>query len=361
MTTSIHGRSRSRRPFVLATVVAIVALLAAACGGDDSSDGSTTTDGGSSDAPMALTIGYSAWPGWFPLAVAEEKGFFAEHGLDVDLKYFTDYTASLDALVAGQVDVNAQTLNDTIFAVASGADQRVVVVNDNSTGNDQIICDESITSVSDLKGKTVAAEAGVVDHFLLLQGLAKEGMTEDDIQFTGMKTDAAAAAFAGGEFDCVGVFAPFTVQAMERPGAKVLFSSKDFPGAIPDHLVATGEASGNSEAMQALVDAWYETLAWIEANPDEARKIMAEKAGVSDAEYADFQSGTTLFSQEQAIDAFEDRPGDPTSLPEMARRINPFLVESGLAEEEADLSKLFMPEFTKNATTGSGSTTTTGG
>ena len=37
------------------------------------------------------------------------------------LEYFADYTASLDALAAGQVDVNAQTLNDTIFAVSSGA------------------------------------------------------------------------------------------------------------------------------------------------------------------------------------------------------------------------------------------------
>ena len=43
-----------------------------------------------------------------------------------------------------------------------------------------------------------------------------------------------------GEFDCVGVFAPFTVAgARAREGSHVLFSSQDFPGVIPDHLVAT--------------------------------------------------------------------------------------------------------------------------
>ena len=46
-------------------------------------------------------------------------------------------------------------------------------------------------------------------------------------------------AFAGGEFDCVGVFAPFWLTALEREGSHVLFSSADFPGAIPDHIVAT--------------------------------------------------------------------------------------------------------------------------
>ena len=108
--------------------------------------------------------------------------------LDVELTYFVDYTASLDALVAGKVDVNAQTLNDTIFGVAAGSDQTIVVVNDNSTGNDAVICDSKITSVKDLKGKKIAAEAGVVDHFLLLQGLAKEGLSEEsDIEFPGSR------------------------------------------------------------------------------------------------------------------------------------------------------------------------------
>ena len=92
------------------------------------------------------------------------------------------------------------------------------MVNDNSAGNDAIICDKSITSVADLKGKTVAAEEGVVDHFLLLQGLAEAGMTQDDIDFRGVLTADAAARFAGGQFDCVGVFAPFTLEALEAAG-----------------------------------------------------------------------------------------------------------------------------------------------
>lgn len=324
-----------------AIAVSALALVAAACGSDDSSSSSDSGSG-----RPRLTIGYSAWPGWFPLAVAEQEGLFAKAGLDVDLKYFADYTASLDALVAGQVDVNAQTLNDTIFGVSSGSKQKVVVVNDNSTGNDQIICDASVTSIADMKGKTVAAEQGVVDHFLLLQGLATADMTEQDIDFKGVKTDAAAAAFAGGQFDCVGVFAPFTVQASERPGSHVLFSSKDFPGVIPDTLTATEAAASNKKAMTALVTAWYLTLDWIAEHPDEATKIMADKAGLSVAEYEKFRDGTTIFDPAQAANAFADRADDPTSMPEMARRIVPFLVDSGIAKKPAGLGGLFDSSFT---------------
>src|SRR4029077_10624569 len=120
----------------------------------------------------------------------------------------------------------------------------------------------------------IAAEEGVVDHFLLLQGLATVGLGQSDVNFQGVQTDAAAAAFAGGQFDCVAVFAPFTLQALERAGSHVLFSSKDFPGTIPDHLVATDSAAAKSGVMQKLVNAWYATLGYIKAHPDESLEIM---------------------------------------------------------------------------------------
>jgi NitT/TauT family transport system substrate-binding protein len=336
--------------------LAATLLVTAACGDDasdddaateatDAADGAAATDGGGTSGET-ITLGYSAWPGWFPLAVAEQAGIFEDHGLDVDLRFFADYLGSLDAMAGGQLDGNTQTLNDTMFAVAAGDEQVIVVTNDNSTGNDAIICDGSITSIEDLEGRTIAAEAGVVDHFLLLQGLDSVGLTEDDIDFRGVLTDAAAAGFAGGEFDCVGVFAPFTLTALERPGSHVLFSSADFPGTISDHIVVTPELIADRPGdVQALVDAWYDTLAYIEANPEEALAILAAAADLPEADYESFAEGTTLFSADEALAAFQD--GDSTtSLRFTARLINPFLVAAGLTETEADLEGLFDPSFT---------------
>ena len=189
----------------------------AAVAGGGSAATTAGSTGGSADAAggATLKVGYSAWPGWFPLAVAEQEGIFEEAGVDVELTFFADYISSLDALVAGSIDVNTQTLNDTIFAVAAGSEQRIFVTNDNSTGNDAVICDASITSVADLAGKTIAAEPGVVDHFLLLQGLADRRHDRGRHRVLGLPTDAAAAAFAGGEFDCVGRLRP-----VHAPGAR---------------------------------------------------------------------------------------------------------------------------------------------
>ena len=58
-------------------------------------------------------------------AVADQKGIFEKNGLDVDLKYFADYIASLDAMTAGKLDANTQTLNDTMAAVTGGSKQAI--------------------------------------------------------------------------------------------------------------------------------------------------------------------------------------------------------------------------------------------
>ena len=86
-----------------------------------------------------VRLGFSAWPGWFPWQVAQEKAIFATKNVQVDLKWFDSYLDSINALTAQQLEANSQTLNDTISAVAGGADQVIVLVNDNSTGNDKII------------------------------------------------------------------------------------------------------------------------------------------------------------------------------------------------------------------------------
>ena len=330
----------------LAVVVALglaLGLALVGCGGGDSS--SSSSSGGDGAARARLSLGFSAWPGWFPWQVAEEKGIFAKHGLDVNLTYFESYTDSLNALATGNLDGNSQTLNDTISSLSGGSKQVIVLTNDNSTGNDQIIVGPDIAKVEDLRGKKVAVEEGTVDHYLLLLGLRQAGMAPSDIDLQPLLTDAAAAAFASGQVEAVGAFAPFTDTALERPGSKVLFSSAMFPGAIPDHLVMDAEFVQKRPAdVQKLVDAWFETLDFIGANPDEAIAIMAKRGGVDVDSYRSYDAGTTIFTVADNVEAFT--PGtDQKHLDFAARQISDFLVDSKLIDTAPDLTGLLVPTF----------------
>ncbi|WP_086668913.1 ABC transporter substrate-binding protein [Lentzea kentuckyensis] len=314
--------------------IALVLLCATAC-----TSTATSTD--------KITLGLSAWPGWFPWQVAQEQGFFKRNGVDVELKYFDSYTDSLNALSSGAIDANSQTLNDTIASVSGGAEQTIVLVNDNSTGNDQVIAREGISGVADLKGKKVAVEQGTVDHYLLLLALTESGLSQKDVELVPLATDAAAAAFVAGKVDAVGAFAPFTTTALQRAGSHAIATSAEFPGAIPDHLVVSGAfAKNRADAAQALVNTWFDTLDWIKQNNDQAVEIMAKRGGVSATDYRGYDAGTTIFTLRQNIDAFT--PGvTPTHLNHQAGRIADFLVNTGLTQKRPSLDGLFDDRFVK--------------
>ena len=349
---------------LLVVAIAALSVFAISCSDDDDEPSATAATGASAatgatgstgaeptatsapgDTGPAIKLGFSAWPGWFPWQVAEEKGFFEAAGVNVELVWFEGYLDSINAFAAGQLDANTQTLNDTLASVAAGSDQRIVLVNDNSTGNDQIIVTEDITSIEDLVGKQIGIEVGVVDHFLLALGLEDAGLSLDDVNVVSLETGAAAAAFAAGQLDAVGAFAPFTTVALDREGSHVLFDSSAFPGAIPDHLVVSGALLGERpEVVQGLIDAWYLTLAFIEANPDEAIEIMAKRAGVTVDEYKEYDAGTTLFSIDDNIAAYASGD-DITHLAYAAEEIAAFLIEVGFVEGEFDYSKMLDPQF----------------
>ncbi len=302
----------------------------------------------SSSISTPIQMGFNAWPGWYPWEVAKVENLFSSNKAKVDLKWFGDaYLDSIKALNEGQIQANTQTLNDTISSVASGSDQVIVLVNDNSNGNDKIVVRNGINSIADLKGKKIAAEGGTVDHFLLLLGLQQAGLAQADIQLQSLPTGEAAEAFLAGKVDAVGVFAPFTTRALERPGSKELFSSRDFPGAIPDHLVVSRELiNERPEAVQALVDTWFDTLVFIQNNRQKAYSTMAEKAETTVAEYEGYDAGTNIFSVADNLRAFT--PGqETTSLSYTASKVSQFLVESGLIKEAPDLNQLFDDRFVK--------------
>lgn len=342
-----------RRFLVSVGVVAAVALVAA-CGGASSSGDKASSGSGASSSSAPIKLGYSAWPGWFPWQVAEEAGIFKDAGVKVELVWFEGYLDSINALASGQLDANSQTLNDTIASAAAGSDQVIVLVNDNSTGNDQIIASRDIHTVQDLRGKRIGVEVGVVDHFLLLQGLRKAGMSSKDVEIVPLETGAAAAAFASGQLDAVGAFAPFTTQALKREGSHTLFTSKDFPGSIPDHLAVSRDlVTKRPGDVQKLVDAWFKTLDYMKANPDKAIDIMAKRAGVSKDEYKSYDAGTTLFTLSQNVEAF--RAGsDFRSLQFAAKEITSFLRADDLIKQEPDLGKLFEPKFVQAVATPAG-------
>jgi NitT/TauT family transport system substrate-binding protein len=304
-----------------------------------------STASAAQDSGRPIKLGLSAWPGWFPWYIAEEQGFFSQEGANVQLVWFPVYSDSIQALSAGQLDANSQTLSDTLGPLAEGVPLSVVLVNDNSAGNDAVVARAGIQSVADLKGKTVATELGAVDHFMLLMALQRAGLSQNDISFVNMSVNDAAPAFIAGRLDAVAVWQPFISQIQRTGQGRVLFDSRELPVLIPDLLVARSDLLQQEPAqLQAILRAWYRSLEFIQRSPDQAYAIMARHAETDLDEYRDFAGGTRLFSLADNLEAFTPADSD-ASLVTAGRKIGDFLVSQQLISSTPDLSPALHPEF----------------
>jgi NitT/TauT family transport system substrate-binding protein len=334
--------SSSRPKRLLTGLVCALALL-----GVGATSGCTNLEG---SAPEKITLGYSAYPGWLPWKVAEAQGLFAENGIDVQLKFYNSITEANTAMASGVLDANNQSLNDTLSELTNGAKpEKIITINDTSTGADQIIAKDGINSLGELRGKSIAVEKGIVDHYWLALALREVGLTFADVKLKLVNTEAGATAFAKGQVDAVVAHAPYNTDALQRKGSRAIATTAEFPNACSDHLVVSDEMiKKRPDDVQALVDTWFDTLDWINANKDAATKIMASQAGVDPGSYASYSAGLSMFTRQQNVDAFT--PGmSAKNLNYQAADIADFLVESQLTKTRPDVDGLLQDRFVKAA------------
>jgi NitT/TauT family transport system substrate-binding protein len=253
--------------------------------------------------PPALHLGYSDWPGWVAWQVAIDKGWMTQAGLDVKFEWF-DYSASMEAFAAGKLDGDFVTNGDALVMGAGGARNVAVLVTDFSNGNDMIVARPGIHSLKDLKGKKVGIEIGLVEHLLLLDGLKKSSMTQDDVTLINSKTNETPQVLASGQVDAIGAWQPNSGLAIKAlPGAHPVYTSAQSPGLIYDELVVNPATLASHRADYIkLIKVWDRVVGYINdpKTQDDAVQIMATRVGLSPAQYKQILAGTHLIDVAEA-------------------------------------------------------------
>jgi len=265
----------------------------------------------------SLKLGHSTWVGYGPFYIARDKGFFKEEGVDVELVIMEDTPMKMGALMAGQLDLVASTVDEFPIYMKPGIGLRYVMAVDNSKGGDGIVATKDITTVEGLKGKKVAFEQGSVSQFFLNALLKDAGLSQTDIEPVNMAATDAGVAFAAGQVDAAVTWEPALSQGAKAENGHILLTSADKPGLITDVVAATDATlKDKSEDVKAFVRAWYRALDFIKSNPDEANVLMAQGVGgwLNDPKvFAETLTGIEYLDKEKNL-AFFGTPEAPGQL-----------------------------------------------
>jgi NitT/TauT family transport system substrate-binding protein len=239
-------------------------------------------------AGTPVTLGVVTWIGYGPIYCAAANGYYKKYGLDVKLVNFSDNSVMAGAVQSGEIDATTLTYDQVIAANARGWKLKVVMPVDYSVGGDAILANVRIQSVRELKGRKVAFMSASPSDFLLGYALAKDGLTEKDVQAVNTTPEGVVGIMAGGSTDVGVSYEPNVSVIVKSSGGKrfhVLMSSREARGMITDVLVLKDSViSKNPKLVDGLIRGTMEGLAFMKADPGKAAAIIAKTLDISPAE-----------------------------------------------------------------------------
>ncbi|QOY88169.1 ABC transporter substrate-binding protein [Paludibaculum fermentans] len=242
-------------------------------------------------APLELTV--NSWVGWGPLFIAQEKGFF--DGLNVGIAFTEDAGARRSAMLAGQVDGYASSVDNLAIDATFGVTGKTVMCFDESAGADGIVARQNITWAN-LKGHKVAVQKGLPGHFLLLTALAKHGLKPDEVAILDLDADKAGSGFVSGTLDVAVTWEPWISKAAGMTGGKKLLTTAEMPGTIVDTLVMRDEVLLSRRAdVKKVIDGWFKALEWYKTQPDEGNRIIGAAYKLKPEEVKDIVAGIRFY------------------------------------------------------------------
>lgn len=261
------ARFTSRATFLLAELAVLAVLAYTGC---------------TPEPQVPLRIGTNVWPGYEPLYLARDQGYFRS-----DSVRLVEYTSASDVLRAFRnraIDGAALTLDEVLLLAEAAPDVSVVLVLDVSHGADVILAQPTLSALVDLKGRRVGVEATALGAYVLTRALQSVKLTSADVQTVSLEASEHERAFKERRVDAVVTFEPVRTSLLAA-GARQIFDSTRIPGEIVDVLVVRRTSSVKHDAhLGQLVRGWFRSLDFIRKDPDRAAALMAprERLGADD-------------------------------------------------------------------------------
>jgi sulfonate transport system substrate-binding protein len=273
--TATSSRSGLRRTGVLVCAV-LVSVVVTACG--SSSSGSTTTTGASSGttAPLDLsgvTINFADQFKEYQTAFTATNTL-AGAPYKVDYSEFIGGPPIITAESGGSVDLGDMAETPTIFAQAANDPVKVVAATvgaDPSESPFGLVVPKGspITSVSQLRGKTIAVQEGTVEQYVLIQMLKKADIPYSAVTVDNLAVTNASTAVASGKVDAAVLTQPLIALDVYAGTATQVVSAAAYAKTL-GYLTASQAALDNPEKAAAIADfinRFYKAEAILRKNP----------------------------------------------------------------------------------------------
>ena len=231
---------------------------------------------------LILRLNAPAYGEHAPFAVGLKKGFFAEQGIDLELREGQGSGNTIKVVASKADPIGYADVATAMKAIATGVPLRVVGVFQQKAPQAIVYFKErGWTSPKDLVGKSIALTAGDSIHQMMPAFFRKNGVDPNSVRLVFMEAAAKSAALIAGRVDSMGGF--YTVQAAQieagagKPTAWFGFGDHGVTLIAQGIMVHPDILKESPELVRRFLRAAVRSWQFADKNPRESVEALLER------------------------------------------------------------------------------------
>ena len=244
-------------------------------------------------APAAATDKITLLLDWFvnpdhgPIIIAEEKGYFKDAGLDVEVIAPADPSDPPKLVAAGRAELAISYQPQLHLQVAEGLPlMRVGTLVATPLNCLLVLADGPVKSIADLRGGKVGFSVACVEEALLTTILERNGVGLDEIDLVNVNWSLSPSLMSGQVDAVIGAFRNFELNQMDIEGVKgrCFYLEEEGLPAYDELIYIANRDSMNKDVIRRFLQATELATQYIINHPQESWDIFKSTAKELDDE-----------------------------------------------------------------------------
>ena len=223
---------------------------------------------------MSLVLDWFVNPDHAPLVIAQEKGFFKEQGIELELIEPADPSMPPKLVAAGKADLAVTYQPQLHMQIDEDLPlTRISSLVDNPLNSLVVLENSPIKTVADLKGKKVGFSVGGFEDVLLGAMLNHHGLSLSDVELINVNWSLSPSLIAKKTDAVIGAFRNFELNQMileNQPGRAFYVEEHGVPAYEELIIVVNNKEREAKDKWQRFNRALQQAVDYIHAQPEQA-------------------------------------------------------------------------------------------
>jgi len=256
-----------KRQMLIATIVALVVFGTFGCISEEQPNEAVFVYG------QPTTIAAA------PLIIANEKGFWKESGLNVQVQRFSAGRLALDATINGTIQANSVSETGPVLAMLSGS--KIFIVGTAGKHKETKFIgrkDRGIASAADLKGKKIATLPGTNSDYFMYVLLQQNRLSSKDAQIVSMNPPEMISSLTRGDIDGFFAWEPHIYYAKTQLGENaIIFEPGELYNGYHTIIMRQDFVQKNPAQVEKFLEGILKAEKFMGQNRDESIQIVAKQ------------------------------------------------------------------------------------